>query len=115
MTRLLRALAMTIALAALTTSCAGVQTATPTPSPAASAQSDAAPSAYDRLFKRVGPDGEVDLQTALDAFALAIGPVPGAQPVTGAPPEPHEVKSGTFAVRWIMNHYSELSAEQKAT
>src|SRR5881398_3108143 len=54
----------------------------------------AGPSAWDLTQQRVGPDGRVDLPTALSAFALAIGPVPGGTPVPGPATA---IPSGTIA------------------
>jgi hypothetical protein len=70
----------------------------------------AAPSAWDLTLRRIGPDGRVDLATALSAFALAIGPVPGGVPVSGPATA---IPSGTIAVRWVLGHWSELSADQR--
>jgi hypothetical protein len=70
----------------------------------------AEPSAWRQTLDRIGPDGQVDLPTALAAFALAIGPVPGAALPAG-PAEP--IASGTLAVRWVLAHWAELSAEQR--
>jgi hypothetical protein len=69
------------------------------------------PSAWDLTLRRVGPDGRVDLATALSAFALAIGPVPGGVPASGPATA---IPSGTIAVRWVLGHWSELSTEQRA-
>ena len=71
----------------------------------------AGPSAWDLTLRRVGPDGRVDLATALSAFALAIGPVPGGVPVPGPAAA---IPSGTLALRWVLGHWNELSAEQRA-
>ncbi len=56
--------------------------APPQSSPTPSAEAGA-PTVYDRLFERVGSEGEVDLQLAIDAFSLVIAPLPGAAPVEG--------------------------------
>src|SRR2546423_10277279 len=68
-------------------------------------------SAWDLTQQRVGPDGRVDLPTALSAFALAIGRVPGGTPVPGPAVA---IPSGTVAVDWVRGHWKELSAEQRA-
>ena len=41
------------------------------------------PSSYDQLFDQVGDDGSVSMDTALQAFALAIAPLPGVTPPAG--------------------------------
>jgi hypothetical protein len=68
--------------------------------------------AWQRALNQVGPDGTVSTAAALDAFALAIGPVPGVQP----PPGPAEgIPSGTIAVQWVLGHWGQLtSAQQQA-
>jgi hypothetical protein len=60
-------------------------------------------------MRQVKPDGSVTTATALAAFALAIGPVPGA--VVPAGPD-QEIISGTIAIRWIERHWNDLSAAQ---
>jgi len=68
------------------------------------------PTAWRLTLDRVGPDGRVDLPTALAAFSLAVGPVPGAAAPAG---RTEAIPSGTVAVLWIFAHWSELSAEQR--
>jgi hypothetical protein len=70
----------------------------------------AKPSAWQAVLDRIGPDGAVDLPTALAAFALAVGPVPGA-PAPAKQQEP--IPSGTLAVSWVLAHWADLSAEQR--
>jgi hypothetical protein len=89
----------------------GVGACTSGPHGSAGPAAPAGPSAWDLTQRRVGPDGQVDLATALSAFALAIGPVPGGTPVPGPAAA---IPSGTIAVRWILGHWTELSAEQRA-
>ena len=66
------------------------------------------------LFARVGPEGEVDKQLAIDAFSYLFAPLPGATSIEGDPPELHEIKSGTFAYRWLAQHADELTDDQRA-
>jgi hypothetical protein len=68
------------------------------------------PSVWDQTLAETNPDGTVSLATALKAFALAIGPVPGVTP----PPGPVDIVSGTIAVRRVLAHWAELSQEQRA-
>ncbi|MBI4943742.1 MAG: hypothetical protein HY830_23625 [Actinobacteria bacterium] len=103
----LRLLALTVAAVLLGTGCAGP------PDPATSegpAPAPAAESGFDRLLHQVRQDGTVERATALAAFSVAIGPVPGAPAVsdaTGVRP------SGTAAVWWTLAHWRELDAEQQ--
>src|SRR5262245_9743338 len=65
--------------------------------------------AWQSVLGQMSPDGSVTTETALSAFAMAIGPVPGA--VVPAGPS-QEIVSGTIAIRWIMRHWGDLSAAQ---
>jgi len=58
----------------------------------------------------VEPDGQVTLQTALDAFALAVGPVPGAVATVGTR---SLIASGTIAVDWVLGYWGDLSPTQQ--
>jgi hypothetical protein len=66
--------------------------------------------AWQRALNQVGPDGMVTAPDALDAFALAIGPVPGVQPPSG-PAE--AIPSGTIAVQWVLGHWGQLTSTQQ--
>lgn len=67
--------------------------------------------AWDRVLDRIGPDGEVSFETALDAFSLAVGPLPGvAMPAGRLEPIP----SGTGAIRWLQGYRQRLTDEQRA-
>jgi hypothetical protein len=65
--------------------------------------------AWQSVLRQIKPDGSVTTETALSAFAMAIGPVPGAL-VPAGPSE--EIASGTIAIRWVMRHWGDLSAAQ---
>jgi hypothetical protein len=86
---------------ALLAACTPAHKASPAP---------AEPSAWQQTLDRIGPDGTVDFPTALAAFALAIGPVPGAVPPAG---RRDPIPSGTLAVTWVLAHWAELSPEQR--
>ena len=86
-------------------------TAEPTPSPSPDPEQL---TVYGQLFDRVGPDGETDVQLAVDAFSLAFKPLPGGQVPEGPPPMQHEAYDGTFAIGLIAEHWDELSTEQQA-
>jgi hypothetical protein len=71
----------------------------------------AAGSALSRVLSEIRPDGTVSLATALEAFSLVVGPVPGAT----APKKPiGEVMDGTFAVRWALGYWDQLTPAQRA-
>jgi len=70
----------------------------------------AEPSAWETVLAEVQPDGTVTADTALAAFALAVGPVPGATPPAGAT-EP--IDSGTLAVAWVFDHWDDLDEAQR--
>lgn len=58
-----------------------------------------------------GPQGEVSKDMALQAFALTFEALPGVV----APDGPRDdIKSGTPALSWIRQYWSELTAEQRA-
>ena len=67
--------------------------------------------AWNRVLAGIGPDGVVSFETALAAFTLAIGPLPGV-------PQPEGrrslVASGTGALRWLQGYRSRLTQEQRA-
>ncbi len=71
-------------------------------------------SPYAQLFAQIGPNGEVTKQMALEAFSLAIAPLPGVSIPTGAPPTVAERADGTFAVHWIMQYLDQLTPDQRA-
>jgi hypothetical protein len=69
------------------------------------------PSAWQQTLNRIGPDGAVDLSTALSAFTIAVGKVPGASPPAG---RIEAIPSATLAVSWVFAHWAELAADQRA-
>ena len=77
-----------LALAALACSVFGSPAATPSPAASPSPQ-PAFPkptvTAFDSVIAMLGPKGEVSPEMELQAFALAIAPLPGVTPPTGAP------------------------------
>jgi len=68
-------------------------------------------SAWELVLDGIGPDGEVSFETALDAFSLAVGPLPGVEMPAGRL-EP--IPSGTGAIRWLSGYRSRLTDEQRA-
>ncbi len=67
--------------------------------------------AWDSVLTEIGPDSVVSLRTALRAFSLAIGPLPGVQTPKGPPAF---IRSGSGALRWVIGHWKELSPQQRA-
>ena len=67
--------------------------------------------AWDRLMDQIGPDGEVPIDMALQAFTLAIGPLPGVDTPEG---DPGTIVSGTGPLRWVLGHWDSLTEEQQA-
>jgi hypothetical protein len=67
--------------------------------------------AWESVLSQIGPDGEVSFETALAAFSIAIGPLPGVQIPPGAATT---VASGTGAIRWLSGYRSRLTDEQRA-
>ena len=102
-----RTIAAVLGAAVLGSACTTTPPASSTPDPEAR-------TVYGQLFQRIGPNGEVDKQLALEAFALAFGPLPGVVTPQGPAPELHEYVDGTFALRWISRYMDELTAEQRA-
>jgi hypothetical protein len=81
-------------------------------SPPAGPSPEAAPrSAWSRILDEVGDDGTVGVATALKAFAFAIHPLPGVATPSDEPAG--RVASGTVAVRWLLAHWTTLSAQQR--
>jgi hypothetical protein len=97
--------AATLAVASLA-ACSSHRSSGPTSSSAPKALT-----AWQSLLRQVKPDGTVTIETALSAFAMAIGPVPGG--VVPAGPS-QEIVSGTIALRWVMGHWGDLSAAQRS-
>lgn len=69
-------------------------------------------SRWDRLLDRTGDDGEITVDMAVDAFSLAVAPLPGAsvEPDASDPP----IHDATLAVSWALRHFDELTPDQQA-
>src|ERR671920_161505 len=65
-----RRLAAALLVVVVVTGCSGQQN--PSPSPSSKPRT-----VIGELFARIGPNGEIDKQLALDAFSVAIAPLPG--------------------------------------
>jgi hypothetical protein len=79
--------------------------------PAPGSPSDLSP--YDQLRAQIGPNGEVTKEMALEAFSLAIAPLPGVTVPTGAPANSAEQSDATFAVLWILPFLDQLTSDQR--
>jgi hypothetical protein len=62
------------------------------------------------VLSEVDPNGTVSLTTALQAFSLVVGPLPGVTPPAGPV---GQVADGTFAVRWVLGYWRQLSTAQR--
>jgi hypothetical protein len=67
--------------------------------------------AWGRAVAGIRPDGTVPLDTALAAFSVAFGPLPGVEPLQG---DPEVIGSASGPTRWILNHWDELTPDQQA-
>ncbi|HEY7024113.1 MAG TPA: hypothetical protein VH371_04040, partial [Candidatus Limnocylindrales bacterium] len=84
------------------------------PSPSPSDAVTAGDSSYDHLFDQIGDDGSVSMATALQAFALAIAPLPGVTPPQGSDPPLYERMDATFAIDWLTPYLDQLTPDQQA-
>jgi von Willebrand factor type D domain len=66
--------------------------------------------AWGRVLDEIRPDGTVSKQTALRAFAVVYGPLPGVRPPSG---RRVRVPSGTLAGQWILEYRDRLSSAQR--
>lgn len=83
------------------------QSSGPTASPSAPATQ------WQQVLAGIGPNGEVDAATALSAFSVAVGPLPGVNLPTGAPPTSAEIIDGAAPVRWLLRVWDQLTLEQQ--
>jgi hypothetical protein len=65
--------------------------------------------AWQELLATVGPDEQVPLDVALQAFELTIGDLPDVEVGAG----PIQVTSGSAALRWLSVHWDALTDEQR--
>ncbi len=64
-----------------------------------------------RVLAGIGANGQVSRLTALAAFSLAFGPLPGVRPPRG---RHAAIESGTLAAWWALAYRSRLTAAQRA-
>ena len=74
--------------------------------PTSSAPGD---SAFDAVVSLIGPKGEVSPEMALQAFSLAVAPLPRVTPPTGSPSN----LDADLAVKWVSEVWDQLSSEQQ--
>lgn len=67
--------------------------------------------AWGRAVAGIHRDGTVPLDTALAAFSVAFGPLPGIEDAEG---DPAVIGSASGPTRWILNHWDELTPEQQS-
>jgi hypothetical protein len=66
--------------------------------------------AWGRVLDQIRPDGSVSESTALQAFALAYGPVPGVHPPAG---RSQSIPDATQAAAWILRYRQRLPSRQR--
>jgi hypothetical protein len=81
------------------------------PGPTPSDLPDATRTAWENAVSGIERDGRVPLQTALQAFSVVYGQLPGVEMPPG---DPAFTGSATGPVRWLLGHWEELTAEQQA-
>lgn len=104
------ALALLVTLALLATACSGSSSGRARAATKANGGPAPASTAWGKVLARIGPDGTVDRQTALQAFALAFGPVPGVRVPNGPK---GRVTSGSEALRWAVRFRDEMTPAQQ--
>lgn len=65
---------------------------------------------WDKVLDQIRPNGTVSKQTALEAFAVVYGPLPGVHPPAG---RRTKIQSGTLAAQWIRSYLPQLTPAQQ--
>jgi hypothetical protein len=65
--------------------------------------------AWEQVLAQTRPNGTLSKSTALQAFALAYGPLPGVHPPRGPI---GQIPDGTLAAQWVLSYRSQLSRGQ---
>jgi len=68
-------------------------------------------SQWDAVLAQIDDTGTMPLEGALQAFSVAITPLPGVEMPSG---DPEPVYSGTLAIDWLEEYWGELTAAQQA-
>lgn len=92
-------------------SCSGSSGKRPSPSASTTVAADA-PDAVGAINARLNPDGTIGKDLALDLYSSLIAPLPGWTVKQKVPTE--GMASATMAVRGILAHLDELTAQQRA-
>jgi len=66
--------------------------------------------AWESVLDHIAPDGEVSFEAALDAFSLAVGPLPGVAMPAG---RRERIPSGTGPIRWLGGYRDRLTDAQR--
>src|SRR5579863_1619406 len=100
--RLLAPFVLTVVVGSVVVACGG---GTPPSSTGAGAQPPSAVQspgpAWEGVLGQVQPNGTVTVATALAAFTLAVGPLPGVTTPAGTA---GQLIDGTVGVRWVIGH-----------
>jgi hypothetical protein len=104
--------AVAIAVVILSAGCVSISSEPTSPTPVTPPPSFAAApeGPWEAELDDVAADGTRSLDSALQLFAMAYGPIPGVD----APPDAGEVHEGTLARRAVLARYDQLTAEQQA-
>jgi hypothetical protein len=104
-------LAVTMAICLVVSACSGSSSGSTstTPTHGLSPVTQLSP-AWIAVLDQIGPNGEISLSTALQAYTLVFGSLPGVQSLA---PSSGIIPDGTLAVRMILQHYSDLTAAQQ--
>ena len=63
-----------------------------------------------KVLDQIRPDGTVSKRTALEAFAVAYGPLPGVRIPRG---RRTTIPSGSLAAQWILSYWRQLTSAQR--
>ena len=63
-----------------------------------------------KVLDQIRPDGTVSKRTALEAFAVAYGPLPGVRIPSG---RKTTIPSGSLAAQWILSYWRQLTSAQR--
>jgi len=83
----------------------------PSPSPGQAGQTYAPGPAWQSVVDAIKEDGSVSKDTALQAFSLAFGALPGVSLPSG---ETGTITDGTMPMHWLVSQWAELTSDQQA-
>ena len=66
--------------------------------------------AWQQVLDSINDDGSVSKDTALQAFSVAFGPLPGVSVPSG---DAGFVGSGTMALQWLVGYWDQLTSDQQ--